>query len=128
MFSLSLSICQRLFVVACKKASVFACIVDNWYLSVSVCLPVSFIIPPSLPLSPSLPPSLLPLSGMDDEIDFQRTIQLVRAQRSGMVQTEQQYKFVYRAIMHHIETQEQLRKVSPAPNTSSNPYMPARHC
>jgi len=34
-------------------------------------------------------PSLNPLStGWDNEIDIQKTIQLVRAQRSGMVQTE----------------------------------------
>lgn len=28
----------------------------------------------------------------------------VRSQRSGMVQTEAQYKFVYMAVQHHIET------------------------
>ena len=44
------------------------------------------------------------LSGIDYEIDIQKTIQHVRAQRSGMVQTEAQYKFVYLAVMHHIET------------------------
>ena len=31
------------------------------------------------------------LSGWDSEIDIQKTIQLVRAQRSGMVQTEVPY-------------------------------------
>lgn len=41
---------------------------------------------------------------MDCEIDIQRTIQMVRAQRSGLVQTEAQYKFVYLAVQHHIET------------------------
>lgn len=29
---------------------------------------------------------------------------MVRSQRSGMVQTEAQYKFVYLAVQHHIET------------------------
>ena len=41
---------------------------------------------------------------MDCEIDIQRTIQMVRSQRSGMVQTEAQYKFVYMAVQHYIET------------------------
>ena len=42
--------------------------------------------------------------GLDTEIDIQRTIQQVRSQRSGMVQTEAQYKFVYLAVQHYIET------------------------
>ena len=33
----------------------------------------------------------------------------MRAQRSGMVQTEQQYKFVYMAIRVFVESQEALR-------------------
>ncbi|KAH6933521.1 hypothetical protein HPB50_015894 [Hyalomma asiaticum] len=41
------------------------------------------------------------------EIDIQRTIQMVRMQRSGMVQTEAQYKFVYLAVEHYIETLQQ---------------------
>jgi len=42
--------------------------------------------------------------GLDCEIDIQRTIQMVRSQRSGMVQTEAQYKFVYLAVQHYIGT------------------------
>lgn len=42
--------------------------------------------------------------GFDTEIDIQRTIQMVRSQRSGMVQTEAQYKFVYYAVQHYIQT------------------------
>ncbi|XP_065348923.1 tyrosine-protein phosphatase non-receptor type 11-like isoform X1 [Cloeon dipterum] len=42
--------------------------------------------------------------GLDCEIDIQRTIQMVRSQRSGMVQTEAQYKFVYLSVQHYIET------------------------
>ncbi|KAJ1524929.1 hypothetical protein ONE63_009787 [Megalurothrips usitatus] len=47
--------------------------------------------------------------GLDCEIDIQRTIQMVRSQRSGMVQTEAQYKFVYLAVQHHIETASQRK-------------------
>ena len=32
---------------------------------------------------------------------------MVRSQRSGMVQTEAQYKFVYLAVLHHIDTVQQ---------------------
>ncbi|XP_034946354.1 tyrosine-protein phosphatase corkscrew-like isoform X2 [Chelonus insularis] len=48
--------------------------------------------------------------GLDCEIDIQRTIQRVRSQRSGMVQTEAQYKFVYLAVLHYIETVSQRRQ------------------
>ncbi|EFA12064.1 tyrosine-protein phosphatase non-receptor type 11 isoform X1 [Tribolium castaneum] len=48
--------------------------------------------------------------GLDCEIDIQRTIQMVRSQRSGMVQTEAQYKFVYLAVQHHIETTTERMK------------------
>lgn len=34
-------------------------------------------------------------------------IQTIRAQRSGMVQTEAQYKFVYMAVQYYIETLSQ---------------------
>lgn len=42
-------------------------------------------------------------NGLDTEIDIQRTIQMVRSQRSGMVQTEAQYKFVYYAVQYFIQ-------------------------
>ena len=46
------------------------------------------------------------VSGLDCELDIQRTILLVRSQRSGLVQTEAQYKFVYLAIQDHIDTMQ----------------------
>lgn len=49
----------------------------------------------------------LVILGLDCEIDIQRTIQMVRSQRSGMVQTEAQYKFVYLAVQHYIDTLQQ---------------------
>ncbi|XP_015790177.1 tyrosine-protein phosphatase non-receptor type 11 [Tetranychus urticae] len=45
--------------------------------------------------------------GLDCEIDIPRTIQMVRSQRSGLVQTEAQYQFVYLAVEHYIETLQQ---------------------
>ena len=42
--------------------------------------------------------------GIETDVDIQKTIQAVRQQRSGMVQTEAQYKFCYLAVKHHIDT------------------------
>ncbi|XP_067637047.1 tyrosine-protein phosphatase corkscrew isoform X2 [Eurosta solidaginis] len=49
-------------------------------------------------------------NGLDTEIDIQRTIQMLRSQRSGLVQTEAQYKFVYYAVQHYIETVIQRKR------------------
>ena len=45
---------------------------------------------------------LINKQGFDVEIDIQKSIQMLRAQRSGMVQTEGQYRFVYMAVKQYI--------------------------
>ncbi|XP_061573072.1 tyrosine-protein phosphatase non-receptor type 6 [Cololabis saira] len=42
--------------------------------------------------------------GLDCDIDIPKYIQMVREQRSGMVQTEPQYKFIYLAVSEYIQT------------------------
>ena len=44
---------------------------------------------------------------VDHEIDIQQCVQTLRLQRSGMVQTEPQYRFIYHAVQHHVEAYKQ---------------------
>ncbi|OQV14787.1 Tyrosine-protein phosphatase non-receptor type 11 [Hypsibius exemplaris] len=45
--------------------------------------------------------------GLDCEIDIHRTVLQVREQRSGTVQIEAQYKFIYMAVQHFVTHTEQ---------------------
>lgn len=45
-----------------------------------------------------------PSAGLDCDIDIPKYIQMVREQRSGMVQTEAQYKFIYLSVSEYIQT------------------------
>ncbi|VDL99654.1 unnamed protein product, partial [Schistocephalus solidus] len=42
--------------------------------------------------------------GPQCDIDISRTVQAVREQRSGMVQTETQYRFIYKAVQSYVST------------------------
>ncbi|XP_036082209.1 tyrosine-protein phosphatase non-receptor type 11 isoform X7 [Rousettus aegyptiacus] len=71
--------------------------------------------------------------GLDCDIDVPKTIQLVRRQRSGMVQTEAQYKFVYLALQRYIQReqlrlreQSETREESDYQNVSAVPVNPGR--
>lgn len=48
----------------------------------------------------------LKYNGLTYEIDIQRIVKIARAQRSGLVQTEAQYKFIYLAIQNYIGWRE----------------------
>lgn len=55
--------------------------------------------------------------GVECDIDIQRCIQMVREQRSGMVQTEAQYKFIYMAVQQYIDTAQKRLEEEQVPPT-----------
>ncbi|XP_053600514.1 tyrosine-protein phosphatase corkscrew [Plodia interpunctella] len=57
--------------------------------------------------------------GFDCEIDIHRTVQMVRDQRSGMVQNEAQYKFIYMAVLEYIQAVKQLTGLGKEPTPNS---------
>ena len=66
------------------------------------------------------------LPGLDCEIDVQKMTLMVRAQRSGMVQTEAQYRFIYLAVRHYIDTTLQRMQAEQVCKISSHSLI--SHC
>eukprot|EP00049_Salpingoeca_infusionum_P022244 m.5714 g.5714 ORF g.5714 m.5714 type:complete len:530 (-) comp5081_c0_seq1:154-1743(-) len=60
--------------------------------------------------------------GTEIDVDIQQTIQDLRAQRSGMIQTAAQYRFVYKAIKDHFANLEAIAKGEP-PSIDANLYL-----
>uniref|UniRef100_A0A8C9WMJ2 protein-tyrosine-phosphatase n=1 Tax=Scleropages formosus TaxID=113540 RepID=A0A8C9WMJ2_SCLFO len=58
---------------------------------------------------------IIDTKGLDCDIDIPKFIQMVREQRSGMVQTEAQYKFIYLAVLQYIETTKKYGNLSLQP-------------
>ncbi|MBN3322023.1 PTN11 phosphatase, partial [Atractosteus spatula] len=65
--------------------------------------------------------------GLDCDIDIPKTIQMVRCQRSGMVQTEAQYKFIYMAVQQYIDTVQKRLEEEQRNKTKEREYSNIRY-
>ncbi|XP_058858083.1 tyrosine-protein phosphatase non-receptor type 11 isoform X3 [Acipenser ruthenus] len=65
--------------------------------------------------------------GLDCDIDVPKTIQMVRRQRSGMVQTEAQYKFIYMAVQQYIDTVQKRLEEEQRNKTKEREYSNIRY-
>jgi len=63
---------------------------------------------------------LIDEQGIDAEVDVQKTAQLLRTQRSGMLQTERQYRFAYMSVLHYIEAEGQRQSLQKSKGSDEN--------
>ncbi|XP_041963127.1 tyrosine-protein phosphatase non-receptor type 6 [Alosa sapidissima] len=70
---------------------------------------------------------IIDTKGLDCDIDIQKCIQMVREQRSGMVQTEAQYKFIYLAVSHYIEATKTKMQACQETETEYGNLKPQQH-
>lgn len=61
--------------------------------------------------------------GPECEIDIHRTVLMVREKRSGMVQTEAQYKFIYMAVLHYVNNTVNLLMKQAEGNQAGREYL-----
>jgi protein tyrosine phosphatase len=64
--------------------------------------------------------------GLHAPVDVAHCVQMLREQRSGMVQTEQQYTFIYQALAHYVDVQAQMLDNVRAQTRARTHHLPFR--